>query len=438
MLPSAFFRAFLLSFLALTASAADRPNVVLIMADDVGVEAFGAYGSKQYSTPRLDRIADSGVRFTHAYSTPLCTPSRVAIMTGKSNVRNYTDFGALQPGSYTFAQLFRDAGYKTAVAGKWQLQGSANVPGTPTTESGFDTYCLWNTGRTKRPRYWTPSIEQDGKLLDLSPDAYGPDVFTDFLIRFMEQNREGPFLAYYPMALVHDPFLPTPDSTDRDSRNQQRNFEDMVAYADKIVARIDDALSRLEIADETILIFTSDNGTHRNIRSTAEHRMIQGAKGTTRDAGNHVPLIVRAPGARGGRVLDDLIDFSDFLPTLAEAVGVKLPAAVQTDGVSFWPRILGQPGAPRPWHFTYYYPRPYTRRFDSAYNHTEVRFVRDQRFKLYGDGRFYDVSVDPGEKRAIPYNQGGAVAEAARKKLRGALERFPEHGEALPRRTWDR
>ncbi|MEZ5397218.1 MAG: sulfatase-like hydrolase/transferase [Bryobacterales bacterium] len=209
--------------LAASLGFAAPPNVVLIMADDVGYECFGFSGSKQYSTPQLDRIADSGVRFRNAFSTPLCTPSRVTIMTGKSNVRNYVDFGALAPGETTFAKLFHDAGYATAIAGKWQLQGSADAAGTPPAEAGFDTYCLWNTPLTKRPRYWTPSIEQDGKLLDLPADAYGPDVFSDFLIRFMERNRERPFFVYYPMALVHDPFLPTPDSADRNSKDEQRN-----------------------------------------------------------------------------------------------------------------------------------------------------------------------------------------------------------------------
>ncbi|MDE0102128.1 MAG: sulfatase-like hydrolase/transferase [Bryobacterales bacterium] len=108
-----------------------RPNVVFLMADDVGYECFGAYGSRQYSTPRLNRLADGGVRFTNCYSTPLCTPSRVALMTGMSNVRNYADFGSLLPDQYTIADLFRDAGYATAVAGKWQLQGSQNAPGVP-------------------------------------------------------------------------------------------------------------------------------------------------------------------------------------------------------------------------------------------------------------------------------------------------------------------
>ena len=403
------------------------PNVVLIMADDVGYECFGFSGSKQYDTPQLDRIADSGVRFTNAFSTPLCTPSRVAIMTGKSNVRNYLDFGVLDPGETTFAKLFREAGYATAIAGKWQLQGSAKVKGVDPADAGFDTYCLWNTAMTKRPRYWTPSIEQDGKLLDLPDDAYGPDVFADFLIRFMERNREGPFFAYYPMALVHDPFLPTPDSADRDSKDEQRNFEDMVAYMDKIVGRIDGAIDRLGLRDNTVLIFTSDNGTHKKIFSELNGRTIQGAKGTPTDAGTHVPMLVRAPGfGPGGRVLDDLIDWSDYLPTLAEAIGAPPPAG--TDGRSFWPRIQGKAGNPRDWLYTWYFPRPYAERFDDAYRHPEVRFARDARYKLYGDGRFFDLSRDPEEQAPLA-REGSAYG-----KLKSALDQMPAHSDRVPRR----
>ena len=412
--------------LALASAAFAKPNVVLIMADDVGYECFGFSGSKQYDTPQLDRIADSGIRFTNAFSTPLCTPSRVAIMTGKSNVRNYLDFGVLAPEETTFAKLFRDAGYATAIAGKWQLQGSANAKGTAPAEAGFDTYCLWNTARTKRPRYWTPSIEQDGKLLDLPEDAYGPDVFADFLIRFMERNRERPFFLYYPMALVHDPFLPTPDSANRDSKDEQRNFEDMVAYMDKVVGRIDGAIDRLGLRDNTVLIFTSDNGTHKKIRSELSGKTIQGAKGTPTDAGTHVPMVVRAPGfGPGGRVLEDLIDFADFLPTLADAIGVDAPAG---DGRSFWPRIRGQAGNPRDWLFTWYFPRPYAEEFDDAYRHPEVRFARDARFKLYGDGRFFDVASDPEEEQPL------AREGAAYRKLEAALEKMPAHNAHVPRR----
>ena len=168
-------------------------------------------------------------------------------MTGKSNVRNYVDFGALKPGERTFAQLFHDAGYATAIAGKWQLQGSANAAGTAPSEAGFDTYSLRNTAMTDRQRYWNPSIEQDGRLLNLPDGAYGPDVHADFVVRFIEQNQDRPFFVYYPMMLVHSPFPTTPDSADRNSTDERRNFEDMVAYMDKIVGRVDSTLERLNL-----------------------------------------------------------------------------------------------------------------------------------------------------------------------------------------------
>ncbi|MBX2822009.1 MAG: sulfatase-like hydrolase/transferase [Rhodothermaceae bacterium] len=403
------------------------------MADDVGFEAFGSYGSTQYKTPNLDRLAREGVRFAHAYSNPLCTPSRVSIMTGKSNVRNYVDFGALTPGQYTFAHLFEEAGYATAIAGKWQLQGSNKVAGTLPAESGFDTYRLWHTPNTARPRYWTPSIEQDGRLLELSDDAYGPDVFTEYLIQFMEANQDRPFFVYYPMALVHDPFLPTPASTNREEEDIQQNFVDMVGYMDDIVGRIERAVNEMSLAEQTVLIFTSDNGTHRNIVSEFEGQEIRGAKATTIDYGNHVPLIAYAPfTGYQGEVVDDLVDFSDFLPTLADIIGAELPDSIQTDGYSFWPVISGEGASPREWVYTYYYPRPYAERLDHPFRHFEVRFAQDQRYKLYGDGRLFDLSMDIMEGTPLPLEEGSAEVAAARLKLQSALDAFPEHGEMLP------
>ena len=403
------------------------------MADDVGFEAFGSYGSEQYKTPNLDRLASEGVRFAHAYSNPLCTPSRVSIMTGKSNVRNYVDFGALTPGQYTFAHLFKEAGYATAIAGKWQLQGNNRVPGTLPAESGFDTYRLWHTPNTARPRYWTPSIEQNGSLLDLPEDAYGPDVFTEYLIQFMEANQDNPFFVYYPMALVHDPFLPTPASANREEEDIQQNFVDMVAYMDDIIGRIERAVDELGLAEQTVLIFTSDNGTHRDIVSEFEGQEIRGAKATTIDYGNHVPLIAYAPfTGHQGAVVDDLVDFSDFLPTLADIIGAELPDSVHTDGHSFWPVISGEGRSPREWVYTYYYPRPYAERLDHPFRHFEVRFAQDQRYKLYGDGRLFDLSMDIMEEAPLPLEEGSAEVAAARLKLQSALDAFPEHGEMLP------
>ncbi len=405
------------------------PNVVLIMADDVGYECFGAYGSRQYSTPRIDRLADEGVLFTNCYSTPLCTPSRVALMTGKSNVRNYVTFGALSPDEFTVADLFRNAGYATAVGGKWQLQGGDDAAGVPAGR-GFDTYCLWNTGKTGRDRYWKPSLESDGRILESGPDVYGPDVVADFLLEFVEQNRNRPFLVYYPMILGHSPFEPTPHSRDRESTDRQANFVDMVEYTDFIVGRIRDRIEELGLLRRTVFVFTSDNGNHHTLVSELQGRTIHGDKGAPTDAGTHVPLIVSAPGiVAGGRVLDDLIDFSDFLPTLADAARLELPAAGQMDGRSFWDRLQGKPGNPRLWLFTYYFPRPFATEFDSPYRHPEIRYVRDKRYKLYADGQLFDVRADPDETRpvSIDHETSGPV----RARLQSALESMPVTGEKI-------
>ena len=411
-------------------SAERSPNVVLIMADDVGYECFGGYGSRQYQTPRLDKLADAGVRFTNCYSTPLCTPSRVALMTGASNVRNYADFGSLLPDQYTIADLFGDAGYATAVAGKWQLQGGGRAEGVPA-GNGFDSYCLWNTSLTERRRFWNPSLESDGKILEVAENDYGPDIFADFLLRFIETNREKPFFVYYPMVLVHSPFVPTPHSEDPQSKDQQKNFEDMVTYTDVIVGRIHDKLEELDLLRNTVFVFTSDNGTHHTLTSRLGDATIVGDKGAPTDAGTHVPLIVNAPGlVPGGRVIDDLIDFADFLPTLADAAGLALPAQDHADGRSFWGRLRGEPGQPREWLYTYYFPRPFAAKFETPYTHPEVLYVRDKRYKLYGSGELFDVRADPDEEKPLPVSDVGS--KSVRRKLQSALDSMPRHGLRIP------
>src|SRR5688500_4829428 len=159
-------------------SAADRtarPNVVLILVDDFGYECVGANGSTSYQTPELDQLAASGMRFQHCYAQPLCTPTRVQLMTGIYNVRNYDDFGAIDPQAVTFAHVFQKAGYATGIAGKWQLGKQADLPA----RLGFDEHCLWQ--HTRRPsRYKNPGLEIQGKEVDYNQGEYGPDVVNDW------------------------------------------------------------------------------------------------------------------------------------------------------------------------------------------------------------------------------------------------------------------
>ncbi len=407
--------------LSVTVHSFAKPNIILIMADDVGYECFGCYGSQQYATPNIDRMAARGMRFEHCYSQPLCTPSRTKIMTGISNVRNYAAFSVLNRDQRTFGHDLQQAGYKTFVGGKWQLLGAEHYSqqfrgkGIWPKAAGFDQSCLWQVDKLG-DRYWNPLLHVDGKNRQYDADDYGPDVVTDRILSFMKENRDRPFFVYYPMILVHNPFLASPLSKQRESKNKQKNFEEMVHHMDVVVGRLVDQVAKLGIADNTLILFNGDNGTNKAIVSRLGDRMIRGGKGKTTDAGTRVAFVAYQPGSvPAGVVCQDLIDFSDFVPTFQELSGV--PISDGLDGVSFAPQLRGEEGNPRESIFCYYNPRPERTK--------PTRFVRDQRWKLYGDGRFYDVSKDPEETTPITQKN------AAWNKLSKALAAMPAEGQSL-------
>jgi arylsulfatase A len=378
-----------------------RPNIVLILADDLGYETIGANGGTSYRTPRLDQLAASGVRFEHCYVQPLCTPTRVQLMTGQSNARNYLQFGMIDPRVITFGHLFERAGYATAVVGKWQLGREPDLP----RRLGFQEYYLWQHTR-RPPRYANPGLEIMGVEKDYHSGEYGPDLLHQFACDFISRHKDGPFFLYYPMTLTHAPFQPTPDSPEWDPKaigeqvhRDPRHFGDMVEYMDKLIGKLVDHLDTLGLRRQTLLIFTADNGTARGIRSKMGDREIVGGKGRTTRAGMHVPLIVNGPGlVQQGVVCPDLVDSSDILPTLCEAAGIPLPAGLILDGKSFWPQLQGRPAQPRQWIYCWYSPR-------QGKDFRVTEFVFNQRFKLYKDGRFFDLEEDPEELRPLPVEE---------------------------------
>lgn len=417
------------------ARAGQKPNIILIMADDMGFECVEANGGTSYKTPRLNELAKTGMRFTHCYSQPICTPSRVELMTGLYNQRNYIRFGVLDPKQTTFAQLLKQAGYKTCIAGKWQLEGGFDGP----RHFGFDEHCLWQLARiptlTKvTSRYPNPGLEINGKEVDFHDGSYGPDIACDYLCDFIKRNRKGPFLAYYPMILPHWPFEPTPDSEDWDSNakgagSSQKNtkyFVDMVAYTDKMVGKLVDQLDELGIRENTILIFTCDNGTAKTVTSHMGDLVIQGGKGLPTDAGMHVPLIVNWPGKiQAGTTCPDLVDFTDFLPTLVDLADAKTPNDLQLDGQSFLPQLLGKQGTAREWIYCWY-----------ARNGGETgdEFVQNHHWKIYRDGRIYQIDNDKLEKSDLA-NKQHSLPKTDRKQLdqlRTALDRFTGTRKMLP------
>jgi arylsulfatase A len=404
-------------------ASTERPNLLLIMADDMGYECLGANGGADYQTPFLDQLAAGGMRFEHAHSQPICTPSRVKIMTGMSNARNYVRFGILDPRSTTFGNLIQKAGYKTCIAGKWQLQGGFEGPN----KFGFDEYCLWQL--TRRPcRYPNPGFEINGKEVDFTNGEYGPDIDSDYLCKFMEENKEGPFLAYYPMILPHWPFQPTPDSKDWDPKETKEwprnkwdkpHFQEMVAYVDKLVKKLVDKVDSLGIRENTLILFTCDNGTYTGITSKMKDgTIIHGGKGSTPDAGNRVPFIANWKGTiEPGQVRQELVDFSDVLPTLCEAAGAKIPCELPLDGQSFFPLLNGQPYTPKPSFYMWY-----------ARNGgpTGKEFARNQRYKLYRTGEFYDIDNDRTEEKPLAPAKLSTDAQAIRKMLQAKLDDYKD------------
>jgi arylsulfatase A len=394
-----------------------KPNIILILDDDLGIEAIGSYGGKSYKTPNIDALAESGTRFENCFCTPVCSPSRVELMTGKYPFRTgwttLIGWGGEEQDDYfdptkdkTFAHLMKSAGYRTAVAGKWQLCKFPEQADHPT-QCGFDEHCLWTWKYQdkKTSRYWSPSIWENGKLRENTAGKYGPDVFQEFCESFIERNAKQPFFLYYPMVLTHAPWAPTPDNKhDKKELGTQDLFKGNVEYMDKLVGRIVDTVERLKLRENTIIIYTADNGTDARIKSVMGERDISGGKAQMLDTGSHVPLIVSWKGKTpAGKISDDLIDFSDFLPTFAKLGGVEIPAGI--DGQSFEPQLRGEAGKNRDWVYV---------QLDNK------RFIRNKQWKLHGDGKLLSVDKTLHERSA----DASPEAQAARKFLQAELDKL--------------
>ncbi|MFA6545839.1 MAG: sulfatase-like hydrolase/transferase [Limisphaerales bacterium] len=421
--------ALLFAALATVQAAERKPNIIVLLIDDMGYECIGANGCTSYKTPAIDRLAATGVRFEHCNVQPLCTPTRVQMMTGVYNVRNYTDFGEMDPKSVTFANLLKPAGYATCISGKWQLGTNVNLP----KQFGFDEHCLWQhtrAGAGKAPgRYMNPGLEINGVAKDFTNQEYGPDIVSDYALDFIQRKKDQPFFLYYTMMLTHAPFQPTPDSPGYGKKSGgkaparadgiNQNFADMVAYTDKLTGKLVARLDQLGIRDNTLLIILGDNGTQRGTLTMMGDRKFIGGKGAPTDAGMHVPLIVNWPAkAAAGRVSRDLVDSTDFLPTVCEAAGVAVPAGLKIDGRSFLPQVRGEPGTPRDWYYSWYAPK----KDDGII----AEFAANRNFKLSRTGAFYDLRKDIEEKNPLKVAALNGEAAAAAKVLQGALDQYKD------------
>ena len=352
------------------APAPSRPNVILILGDDLGAAELGCYGNRNQRTPNLDRLAAEGLRLDTFYATPLCTPTRMCLMTGQYGFRNgYLGMAreAFIPAKdspqsrignhFTIGQLMKSAGYATAMAGKWQLSGE--IP-TLVRECGFDEYRMWaykhnlpkgveHTGawedrerKSKPERYWNPSIVENGKYLPTKADDYGPDLFMDFVVDFARRHKDQPFFVYHTSVLTHGPHEETPDP-DHPGRRWPNGFKSNLEYLDHLVGRLRRSLDEMNLSQNTIVIFVGDNGTNGR------------GKGKVSELGARVPFIVWGPGWIHPRkdAAGALGDLTDIMPTLAGFSKAALPANKTFDGQSLVPLLRGETSRHREWIYSY-------------------------------------------------------------------------------------
>ena len=393
-----------------SATTASQPNIILFIANDFGFELPTYNGGESYNTPNLDFLANNGMHFTQCYNHPDGSPSRIAILTGKYNFRNYINWGILPPGEKTIGNMLRQAGYATCWVGKWQLGGGD----TRIRGAGFNNYRVFlPMGHGQREhRYKDPKLYENGDYLPDSVVAgkYSEDMLCDYLKQFIHNNKKGPFFAVYATLLPAQPWVPTPDDPEFDkwdSNNDnilddKKYFSSMVSYMDKIVGEVRGKLRREGIENNTIIMFTSATQTDSRITSMWKGKSITGTKTTTNKAGTNIPLLVYWPGhIAGGQISNALIDFTDFMPTLADAANIPVPTTYGIlDGTTFYDNMMGITGKDRDWVFCHWDNNP----------QDEVpveRFINDRNYKLYdnvgeGDGKFYKISSDMWERHPIP------------------------------------
>ncbi len=341
------------------------------------------------------------------------------------------EFGTLDLSQRTFAHSVKEAGYKTCVAGKWQLSPD-NLNGPY--EAGFDEYCLWHfQGKkmgNKGSRFKSPQLYENTKLVEGTEGKYGPDYATNYICDFMTRNKENPFVVYYPMILVHNPFDPTPDSVDWEvtdkSRSGLEHFRDMVSYMDKKIGQIADKLDELGLRENTLLMLTGDNGTNRSLESPFPPRgTIKGGKGQMIDDGTHVAFVANWPAQiKPGTVVESPIDFANVFPTITEVTGAKTPDDI--DGESMVPLFHGDETKARGWVFI-----DYSRTGNPDYRH----FVRNKRYKLYSSGELYDIPNDWMEENALTNPETQAVRKRLQRVLDKILKDHPLKEEILKRRA---
>lgn len=437
----------------------DKTNIVLILIDDLshyGVTAYGAnrlhsydgkFTNREFSTVNIDELARGGLRVDRAFAYPICENTRIALMSGKGNDRNYLKPKSQHASDITFGDAFKRAGYTTGLFGKWkQTRGTVEIPGEKyISEFGWDDYAAFDV-ITQGQRFINPNLVINGEEFnynnrtDLDPQTgrrwYGPDIVNRHALNFIEDNRNKPFFLYYPMMLVHDDHKPTPDTQpnaifdnfpeNADYHNKRGDdrlyFPDMIEYMDKLIGQVVETLEQQGLRENTLIVVMGDNGTKESFAHIlADGSIYPARKGGNADNGIHVPLVLNypkiIPNSKDGsyRAYDGLVNLTDIYPTIAQAAGIDMPNAEQVDGISFWQQAKGEPGEPRQHIYNWFIGNNTYQDVDDvgivyAFNKDFKRYAPSKEFP---EGRFFDLRSDLLERT------GDKVVEA-----RWGIKRF--------------
>ena len=395
---------------------ARKPNIIFILADDLGIGNVSCYGADNFKTPKIDSLAKSGLRFTHCYASPLCGPSRALLMTGRyayhTGMTGNDSGPLLKPTNETMMpRVLKPAGYATAMCGKW-----SQLPLQPG-DWGFDDYLRFKgSGKYWNTQAGNETYTLNGKEIPLRDGEYLPDRMHQFVLDFINRHQKEPFYVYYAMSHVHREILRTPDSAP-DSKDL---YYDNVAYMDKLVGKLLAELDRLKLRENTLIVFAGDNGTApaEADRSTVHGKALSGHKGEMLECGSLVPCIASWPGRiPADKVSPSLIHFTDFLPTLAEVAGARVPTGLTVDGRGFAPQLCGLSDAwPRSWIFVLL---------------GRLWYDRDMDWKLNEASELFDMRNAPYAEPLVATTTPDQAAIAARKRLQAVLDQLNPAGGIL-------
>ncbi|MHC4171585.1 MAG: arylsulfatase [Planctomycetota bacterium] len=409
--------------------AAKRPNIIFIMADDLGYGDLGCYGQKEIKTPNIDALADEGTRFTQCYAGyTVCAPSRSVLMTGQhtghTRVRGNTgrvggtlvlDNGGpqrrvpLQPEDVTVAEVLKQAGYATGITGKWGLGEPGNT-GIPN-QQGFDEWFGYLNQR-RAHTYYPPYLWRNERkvILEANKDGqkkqYSHDMFTDFALNFIRRHQDKRFFLYLPYTIPHAKYeIPSTEPyTDKPWPDDAKVHAAMITRLDADVGRIMSLLKDLAIDEQTLVFFCSDNGAARRWEGIFDSSgALREKKGSLYEGGIRTPMIVRWPGkVPTGKTSGAPWYFADVMPTLAELAGAKQPDNI--DGISVLPALLGRKQTTDDRFLYWESPAKNLGQAVRWRNYKAVRPAQDRPLELY------DLAKDPGETNDIAAQHPGVIA----------------------------